>query len=209
MPIFLSRREKLLWFLAGAYSLLIYATLGLVRQVTNALRDRGLLRTTVAAAFAVAAIAVLSHLVRRRAPRRVWLALPLVALGYALVYRFAVVAPEERVHLIQYGLLALLIFLALGARAAASPAPASLLRRSVTAFLLTAALGWLDEIFQGLHPARVYDLRDVGLNAIAAALALTALAVLEVTTRPPSPPRPEPGASSTAPSPGSPPPGRP
>ena len=183
MPIFLSRRERLFWLLAGAYSLLIYTTLGLVRQVTNALRDRGILRTTVAAVFALVAVAVLTHLVRSRAPRRVWLALPLIALGYTLVYRFAVVAPEERVHLIQYGLLALLIFLALGARATASPSPASLTRRLVTAFLATSALGWLDEIFQGIHPERVYDLRDVGLNAISAALALTALAVLEVATR--------------------------
>lgn len=183
MPIFLSRREQLLWFLTGAYSLLIYATLGLVRQVTNALRDRGLLRTTVAAVFALVVVTVLTYLVRRRAPRRVWLALPLIAAGYALVYNFAVVAPEERVHLVQYGLLALLVFLALSARATASPSPASLSRRWVTAFVVTSALGWLDEIFQGIHPERVYDLRDVGLNAISAALALTALAVLEVATR--------------------------
>ena len=36
--------------------------------------------------------------------------------------------------------------------------------------------GWLDEALQGVLPNRVYDLRDVRLNALAGALALAALA---------------------------------
>ena len=35
-----------------------------------------------------------------------------------------------------------------------------------------SAFGWLDEGIQWLLPGRVYDLRDVGFNALAAAMAV-------------------------------------
>ena len=39
-------------------------------------------------------------------------------------------------------------------------------------------VGWLDEGVQGLLPNRMYDLRDVAFNALAAALALGAAAAV-------------------------------
>ena len=52
-------------------------------------------------------------------------------------------------------------------------------RAAAGAWLLTALAGWLDEGIQGLLPNRVYDLRDVGFNALAGALALASAAALE------------------------------
>ena len=45
-------------------------------------------------------------------------------------------------------------------------------------FLSSAALGWTDEGIQAFLPNRVYDLRDVGFNALAGAMAVAATVVL-------------------------------
>jgi hypothetical protein len=47
-------------------------------------------------------------------------------------------------------------------------------KQYVGAILFAAAAGWLDELLQGLLPDRVYDLRDVGINAVAALMAIVA-----------------------------------
>jgi VanZ family protein len=48
---------------------------------------------------------------------------------------------------------------------------------AVAAILLTVAAGWIDEGIQHLLPSRYYDLRDVGFNAAAGALAVAGMAV--------------------------------
>ena len=73
--------------------------------------------------------------------------------------------PEERVHFVEYGVLALLARYAL-----ASHLPPA--RQYPGALLLATVAGWLDEVIQGLLPDRVYDLRDVVVNSVAALLAL-------------------------------------
>lgn len=183
--LFRSKRERLLWTAAACYMLLIYTTLGLVRPATEALRSRGYLTLTLAAIFTVAALGALVWVVRSKPSLRTWLALCAVAAGYAAVSPFAVM-PEERIHLLQYGIAALLFYSALVERrkayAAAEGAggePSLPVRHpALTAFALTTAAGWIDEIFQGLHPARYYDLRDVAFNALAAALALIAVTLV-------------------------------
>ena len=47
---------------------------------------------------------------------------------------------------------------------------------ALAAGVLNAAVGWGDELVQGVLPNRVYDLRDVLLNAIAGALVVTVAA---------------------------------
>ena len=78
---------------------------------------------------------------------------------------------EERTHLFEYGIVAVLIYQALGERAQNGrrvPVPAAL------ALVVTALLGWLDEGIQALLPSRVYDNFDVLSNAIAALIAIVA-----------------------------------
>lgn len=48
----------------------------------------------------------------------------------------------------------------------------------ILAFLLAAILGWIDEGIQFLLPNRVYDIRDVGFNALAALMAIAASVIL-------------------------------
>jgi len=71
--------------------------------------------------------------------------------------------PEERVHFIQYGLMA---WLARGALGWSAPP----LLAYLGAFLLASGVGYVDELVQGILPSRLYDLRDVLLNMQAAFL---------------------------------------
>jgi hypothetical protein len=144
--------------------LAIYSTLGVVRTVTNALRDAGILRICVAVAFAVAATGALALIFRdpRNRTRRMVAMLAGVAVAYALVI-LPMESPEEKIHFIEYGVVAILAYLSFG--------------RYVAAFLFVAAAGWVDEGIQALLPSRYYDLRDVAFNAAAGLMALVALAL--------------------------------
>jgi VanZ family protein len=73
--------------------------------------------------------------------------------------------PEERVHFIEYGALALLARHALSRHLKRA-------RLYLGAWLLASLAGWVDELIQGLLPDRVHDLRDVVINSVAALLAL-------------------------------------
>ena len=97
-----------------------------------------------------------------------------MALGVAAVYLMLFARlriPEARTHLFEYSVVAVFIYEALRERASQGrrvPAPATL------AVLVTALLGWLDEGSQAILPGRVYDLQDVGFNALAALMAVAA-----------------------------------
>ena len=84
---------------------------------------------------------------------------------------------QERLHLVEYGAVALAFRAAFAARRADGRAPA--LPAAAAAFGATVAAGWLDEGIQALLPNRYYDIRDVGFNALAGALALAVEAALE------------------------------
>ena len=84
-------------------------------------------------------------------------------------------SPEERTHLIEYGVVALLIHAALTERADGGgrvPAPA------LFAVLGTALVGVLDELIQGVLPSRVFDPRDIVFNVLAGLLAVVAIVAL-------------------------------
>ena len=101
-----------------------------------------------------------------------------VALGVAGVYFIAflrMATPEARTHLIEYSLVALLIYQALAERRRNGrlvPAPA------VLAVGVTAILGLIDEAIQVLLPNRVFDFIDVGFNALAGFMAIIAILAL-------------------------------
>ena len=98
----------------------------------------------------------------------------MAALAVAAVYGIAFVrinTPEERTHLIEYGVVAVLIHQALKERMRNGrqvPLPA------VLAVVVTSLLGFLDEGLQAFLPNRICDPRDLGFNAFAALLAIGA-----------------------------------
>lgn len=84
-----------------------------------------------------------------------------MALGVAVVYLIALIriqSPEERTHLIEYSLVAMLIHQALTERLRHSP------RRVLARVAIVVAvvlLGWLDEGIQAQHTTRI----DIALHS--------------------------------------------
>lgn len=150
----------------------IYSTLAVARRITNAIRDAGLLRASVATAFALAGLALVIFVVRNpalRRPRTVGFLLGAAALYAAVIWPME--SPEEKLHFIEYGAVGVLAFLSM-------PERLVLPRRFGAAAVFTVAAGWLDEGIQALLPSRYYDLRDVGFNALAGLMALSLFVVL-------------------------------
>jgi VanZ family protein len=180
MATFHSRRERWLWLATGLLVLAIYGSLPVGRRATEVVRAAGWLRVLVTVALAVAAAGLAGWVARQRPPwRRLWWLLPIAA-AYAVVLSLAV-APEEQLHLVEYGAVGVLAYAALGerraARLGAGLASGRLARwPALSAVLFTAGAGWLDEGIQHLLPTRYYDLRDVAFNAIAGLLAVATVA---------------------------------
>jgi VanZ family protein len=175
MSIFTSERERRLWFWALAVLVAIYTTLGLAGKLAAYLRSRNLLDTLFFISFLVVIAAIAGSGLQKQSGRReIWAMLGVATVYGAVMIRFFI-RPEERTHLFEYGLLAVLIFQALTERRrhnADTPNPAAL------AVVVTALLGWFDEGIQAILPNRVYDIRDVGFNALAGLMAVAASLVL-------------------------------
>ena len=160
----------------GVLLLCIYSTLYVARTISNALRDAGYLRAAVAVAFVLSAIGVLVFVFRTpalRNPRTIF-----ASVGVALVYAtivFPMSSPEEKLHFLEYGAVGVLAFFAM-------PPNWVTPKRFAAAVLVTLAAGWLDEGIQALLPNRHYDLRDVGFNVLAGAMALTSFALVRRTS---------------------------
>ena len=170
MSFFSSDRERRLWIWTLAVVLAIYASLAFPGRLAEVLRARDLFGAVVVTGFVVMLAAVAGLALKRRpAWREVWVALGVVAVYAMALGRIGIA--EERGHLFEYGLVAVLIHQALSERVRRGRrvrAPAAL------AVVATALLGWLDEGIQWFLPHRVYDLRDVGFNALAALMAIHA-----------------------------------
>ena len=170
MALFTSTRERRLWLWALVVVVAIYATLGPAVALAQALRERNLLWITVVLVLLLAVGIVAAQWRRRRpGPREIGVALGIVAIYLMVMLRVQI--PEERTHLFEYGLLAVLIHQALLERFRTRR---PLLIAAVLAVAITALLGWLDEGIQVLLPNRVYDLRDVAFNALAGLMAVVA-----------------------------------
>ena len=177
--LFTSPRERRLWVWTLAVVAAIYSTLGLAGALAEVLRDHEMLTPVffvlmLLTVAAIAASGLASGLGRRPGRREVW-----VALGVASVYGMAVlrmgVSPEERTHLFEYGIVALLIHQALAERARNG---GRVRFPALLAVVATALLGWLDEGIQALLPNRVYDNFDVFSNALAAVMAIVPSVVI-------------------------------
>lgn len=176
---FTSPRERRLWTLATLLLLAIYSTLYVVRPVTAWLRERNLLTWSVGLVVFALAAWVLRDLRGTRPGWREWLLLGMIVAAYAALWQ-VLTGPEEAMHFVEYGLVGALVYLALRERrrvlrAARAPVSLAVRHPAVTAVLITAASGWIDEGIQHLLPNRYYGLRDVGFNAAAGLLGVLAL----------------------------------
>ena len=168
MSWFSSHRERRLWVWTLLVVAAIYATLGLATAWAGVLRDSGLLTVFFVGAMLLIGAAVVTRGLQVR-PGGLEVA---VALGVAAVYGLVFVRmalETERSHLIEYGVVALLIHEALTERASQGrrvPVPALL------AFLAAVVVGAVDEGIQAFLPVRVFDPQDILFNALAAFMAI-------------------------------------
>ena len=172
--LFASARERRLWAWTLAVVVAIFSTLGLARTLAGILRDRGLLDNLFVLGMLLIGAAILTQGLKTR-PRGAEIGVALgIAAAYLLLFARMAIA-EERIHLIEYGVVAVFIYEALTERASKGrrvPAPALL------AFLAAAAVGALDESIQAFLPNRAFDIRDVGFNVLAALMAIAASVAL-------------------------------
>jgi len=175
MPLFSSARERRLWIWTLIVVATIYSPLGLARTLASELRDRGLISDAIWLVLIMIGAAIVIQGLKVQ-PRGVEIG---VWSGIAAVYLMVFIRmnlPEERSHIIEYTIVALLIHEALKERAGNGqrvvPAPAAL------AILITSLIGVVDEGIQFVLPSRVFDLVDIGFNALAALMAVTASTVL-------------------------------
>ena len=168
-PLFTSARERRLWLWSLAVVAAIYSTLGLAGSLAARMPEDNLMSAAVFVLMILTVATIVGSGLRRRPGRReLW-----VGLGLTAVYGMAVlrmgVGPEERTHLFEYGVVAVLIYQALHERARGG---AGVRVPALSALVVTALLGWLDEGIQALLPNRVYDNFDVLSNAIAALIGI-------------------------------------
>jgi len=162
-------RRRLRWGLLFAYSLLILSTLSLVRAardwLTNALGEHGF-TVSVWGLFAVVGVGLLVWAVRQhtlRSPRRLILLAAACGAYACMILRLQV--PVERIHYLEYGLVAVLALRAFEVATRDTGA-------YVLACLYVMALGLVDESIQWLLPTRVGEFRDVSINLSAGILGL-------------------------------------
>lgn len=151
------------WAALGAFSALIFATVPFARGLQKwVVAHAGEQAFLVAVLCLLGVAAALGWRAFARPPLRARLAIALGALVYAsAAFRLRGNAVEA-VHIVEYG-----VFGGLALRALASGTRDRLLAPS--AALLGLTVGLIDEGLQWLAPDRVWDLRDIGVNALAAA----------------------------------------
>ncbi len=174
MPFFSSKRERWLWLLTLVVVTAIYATLGRVQQLLGLIEDERLIGAAFWLGLLLVGTAVLTQGLSVR-PHGLEIGVFLGIAGAYLIVFLRLTILAERSHLIEYSVVALLIHEALKERAAQGrhvPKP------TLLALIITILLGWIDEGIQAILPNRVYDLRDVGFNALAALLAIGGSVVL-------------------------------
>ena len=167
-----SESEIKSWVYVAIGTAVIYATIPVARALRDSVETHIgreiFLLVTLGIAIAIG-WAAFANLRRRQLPPSAfaWMFTVLVLFAACIYYLRNI--PEEALHLAEYGILGLLVYRALTHRirdVAIYP----------TAAIVVGIIGLLDEYLQWIVPSRVYDLRDVGINLFAGALAQVAIA---------------------------------
>ncbi len=174
MPLFTSKREKRLWIWTMVIIVAIYASLGIARPISNILIDNGLLTPFFIAGMLLVCVTILTHGFKRRPGKIDIILVPGVIAVYLMVF-VRIEIPQERTHLIEYGVLAIFILETFKERAKNID---YLLSPALLAILSTGIFGIIDELIQAFIPNRIFDIRDILFNTFAGILAVGISSIL-------------------------------
>lgn len=161
------QREWISWLLVAAWVLVIMATLPFARAIRDALKDvvgDGIFIVAVVIAIIASAGLAVAHLGRTNSLKSANVFWLIVVFATILTLSARVQYPIEAVHFVQYGVLGLLAYGAFAHRIYDLGVYAA-------AMLFCAIIGIVDETIQWALPDRVWDIRDIGFNAMAGCLA--------------------------------------
>lgn len=164
------------WLLAAGYTALIYSTLYVAPKfflVLSRIFGPSLGR---ALSIAIALIPLVFFITFYRKVKSrsaaFYLALAAIAAIYAVIlFRYTPIV-AEKMHLVEYGFLSYLVL-----RALRQDVKSRFLKYAY-AIMIVAAVGYCDELIQRFLPNRVYDIRDVALNAVSGILGLSLVTLL-------------------------------
>ena len=167
MSLFVSRREKHLWFWVLAVLVAIFSTLFLGKPLAHLLRNQDV----QAAFFIVGMLLVATTIVLyglKRKPGKIEIS---TLLGILAVYSllFLRLGLPERSHLIEYSVLAIFIYKALVERARQRKL---FIKPPILALVISFLIGVLEESVQIVMPNRVFDPQDILFNGFAVTMAI-------------------------------------
>jgi len=148
------------WLQALGFLLIIYATIPLGRPIADFLKERIPFNQFVNIAYVLAvANAFIFLLCKFRIKKVSTYFLLSILIGIYMYFAGYMRIPIEKIHFLEYGFLAFLIF-----RALKVDMPNVL--AYILTFVIAGALGWMEEGLQALTPGRYYDPRDILFNII-------------------------------------------
>lgn len=154
------------WAQLLIYVALVLGALPFTRGLLLGLRELDLLGAAIFAIYGVALLVVVHRVVFDPRQHDFVAFVAVVGLaGIVAALMTGIEIAEERVHFMQYGLMAVLA-------AGALRWHVSVAQAYLGALVLTTLVGWGDEVLQDVLPYRYYDLRDVVLNGEGAGLGL-------------------------------------
>ena len=176
MSVFSSNRERRLWRWSLLTVLGIYATLPFASSFATYLYNQGLAAVVFLTCLLLIGITILIQGLRTR-PSGLEIG---VGIGVATVFVLVLfrLSLPERSHIIEYGVVATLVYEALMERTIQGryvPLPA------VFAITLTSTAGAIDELVQFSLPNRHFEWTDILFNFLAAFMAVVAISILRWT----------------------------
>ncbi len=161
-------RAVFAWLCVALCALAIFVTVPLARTIQKIIEERWgseffgyFVIISIGLAIFLTLFLLIFKLKIRSASNYIWL----IVIGGTYVYFTLKLweVPVEAIHFLEYGLLGFFIFNALKLKIKDKTI-------FLTAFLFGCLIGIFDEIFQWIIKNRIWDFRDVGLNALSSGL---------------------------------------
>ena len=171
--LFKSARERRLWLITAAIVIAIYTTLSYTPALAERLYNQNFAAFAFGSSMLLVGLTILTQGLKNR-PRGLEIG---VFLGILTVYAllFLRLTLPERSHLIEYSILAVIIFEALMERleqGGSIPVP------WLVAIVITSLIGVVDEMIQLYLPNRVFDWEDIIFNTLASMMAVVSMVAL-------------------------------